>query len=190
MLTMEGKAGQPKEESIGKYLLLAGAGCALVLAFIGAAVFFVFSITHSARPEPAKPPVRTDFASSSVPEAPQRETLRIDDVKVQKQLSENATTVSIRFKVSNFASDTSGSEPRIHLIQDLKTYGPDGSLVPDLSADGIKELQQGGLYEYADFSNTLTIPLTDPQGMYRAHLIIHDQIANRNAEATTEFELP
>jgi hypothetical protein len=58
--------------------------------------------------------------------------------------------------------------------------------------EGIKELKEGGQYQeynFANFSNTLTIPNQYPRGKYSAKIKIHDRIGNKTAEATTEFDL-
>jgi hypothetical protein len=178
-----------KKESIGKYLLFSGLGCAVLLAVSATVFLSVDHIVRTAPPAPAPSPVR-NVSSAPLAKAPPVEPLKISDLQIEKHPAANSTTVIVKFKVWNFASDNDGPKPHIHLIQDLKTYDPKGTLVQDLSREGIMEKQDIGDFEHADISNTLNIPISDPTGKYKVKLTVHDQIANIDAEATTEFELP
>ena len=142
--------------------------------------------TESERqPEMEKPPQQ----EAAQPQGP----LTISDVKVEKQARTDVIDITIRFRVTNFQTDKSAGTARIHMIQDLKTFGPDGNVIPDLSRDAIKELDEGGQYQdytHADFVNTLTIGTSFPQGTYKATLIVHDQIGGQTTESFAEFTIP
>jgi hypothetical protein len=114
--------------------------------------------------------------------------LRISDVSVEKSDQGNLASITIRFKVYGFQTET-GSNPRMHLIQDLQTYGPDGNLLPELSKEGIKELEDFGTFTYADLWNSLTIPSSYPRGRYECRLTVHDKISGRDTTSSAEFEL-
>lgn len=116
----------------------------------------------------------------------------IYDVSIDKTPSGNSVTVKINFHVKNFNNEHSGSTYTINLVQDLETSGPDGNRLDILSRDGIKTLNESGQVNYtsANFTNTLTIPLTYPQGTYTVHLKVHDEIGRGVAEDSTSFEFP
>ena len=115
--------------------------------------------------------------------------LRFDEVKVEKGQQGDLTTITIRFKVLGFETDRGGNQPRIHLLQDLATYGPNGNLLSELSKDGIKDLEDFGTFDYADLWNSLSIPSSYPRGRYECRLTVHDKVSGRDAQTTTSFEL-
>lgn len=116
----------------------------------------------------------------------------IFDIKLDKSQQGNVVTVKIAFQVKEFNNRHSGGTFSIHLVQDLETLGPDGIKLDNLSADAIKTLTDSGEMQYtsANFTNTLTIPTTYPQGTYTVNLRVHDQIGGGMAEQTTTFEFP
>jgi len=115
--------------------------------------------------------------------------LRIGDIQIEQQADGGLMDVTIRFKVFGFGTDDSGRTPRIHLVQDLKTYYPDGSVIGDLTREGIKDLEDYGTFDYANMWNTLKIPASYPRGTYRVELAIHDQVGNTDTTSSTEFTL-
>ena len=115
--------------------------------------------------------------------------LRVDEISIDKGQQGDVSTITIRFKVFGFETEKSGGQSRIYLIQDLATYGPDGNLLPELSKDGIKELEDFGTFDYADLWNSLTIPTSYPRGRYECRLTVHDKISGRDTSTTTSFEL-
>jgi len=115
--------------------------------------------------------------------------LRIQEIQVEQQADGDLTAVTIRFKVYGFGTDDTGRSPRIHLLQDLKTYYPDGSAIPDLTRPGIKDLEDYGTFDYANMWNSLKIPSSYPRGTYRVELTVHDQVGNTDTTSSTEFTL-
>jgi hypothetical protein len=119
--------------------------------------------------------------------------LRITQVNVEKESANNSSTIRLKFQVLGFRNDRSNGAARMSLVQDLKTFGPAGNLLQELSKDGIKELNESGSpqdYNYADFINTLTIPFDYPKGKYTARITVHDQISGGVTETTAEFLIP
>jgi Domain of unknown function (DUF4864) len=115
--------------------------------------------------------------------------LTIEQMSVQQSLEGDVAVIKISFKVFGFLTDTSVGQPRMHLVQDLKTFGPDGNLLPELSKDEIKDLEEYGTFEYADLWNTLKIPSSYPRGSYRCELTVHDKVGGRDTTFTAEFQL-
>jgi hypothetical protein len=145
--------------------------------------------------EPSRDPIPTN-------EEPQRDNpseaynrnastgaLRIDEIRVEQQPQGNVSSVTIRFKVYGFQLDKSSATPKMHLIQDLKTFDPDGNVIPDLSRDAIKDLEDSGDYAAADMWNTLTIPTSFARGTYRCELTVHDKIGGGDTTSSTQFDL-
>jgi hypothetical protein len=119
--------------------------------------------------------------------------LQLTELSIGKRSSDDVTHVSIEFQVTGFRTDKSRGTARVHLIQDLETYDPDGNIVPELSRNAIKELQEQGTapdYTSASFSNSLKIPTGYAKGTYRVRLVVHDEIGGGLAETTGEFEIP
>ena len=114
--------------------------------------------------------------------------LRIEEVNVEKGQQGDVASIMIRFKVYGFETEQ-GDRPRMHLIQDLQTYGPDGNLLPELSKEAIKELEDFGTFTYADLWNSLSIPSSYPRGRYECRLTVHDKISGRDTNSIAEFEL-
>ena len=114
--------------------------------------------------------------------------LRIAEVSVEKGQQGDLATIMIRFKVYGFETEQ-GDRPRMHLIQDLQTYGPDGNLLPELSKEAIKELEDFGTFTYADLWNSLSIPSSYPRGRYECRLTVHDKVSGRDTNSIAEFEL-
>jgi hypothetical protein len=114
--------------------------------------------------------------------------LRIAEVNVEKGQQGDLATIMIRFKVYGFETEQ-GDRPRMHLIQDLQTYGPEGNLLSELSKEGIKELEDFGTFTYADLWNSLSIPSSYPRGRYECRLTVHDKISGRDTSSIAEFEL-
>ena len=120
---------------------------------------------------------------------PSTDDLRVQEINVEKGQQGDLALITIRFKVHGFDTDKSGTQPRIHLVQDLQTYGPDGNLLPELSKDAIKVLEDFGTFDYADLWNSLSIPSSYPRGRYECRLTVHDKISGRDTTTTTQFEL-
>jgi hypothetical protein len=117
------------------------------------------------------------------------ESLRIEEIRVEQQPQGNVSSVTIRFKVYGFQLDKSNATPKMHLIQDLKTFDPDGNVIPDLSREGIKDLEDSGDYAAADMWNTLTIPTSFARGTYRCELTVHDKVGGGDTTSSTQFDL-
>ena len=115
--------------------------------------------------------------------------LRVSEVNVEKGQQGDLATIMIRFKVYGFETEQSGGQPRMHLLQDLETFGPDGNLLPELSKQGIKELEDFGNFTYADLWNSLSIPSSYPRGRYQCRLTVHDKVSGRDTNSVAEFEL-
>jgi len=115
--------------------------------------------------------------------------LRIQEIQVEQQAEGDLINVTVRFKVYGFGTDDSGRTPRIHLLQDLKTYYPDGTVIPELTKEGIKDLEDYGTFDYANMWNSLKIPANFPRGTYRVELTVHDQVGNTEATSSTQFTL-
>lgn len=115
--------------------------------------------------------------------------LRVAEIDVEKGQQGEVATITIRFKVYGFETDQSGNQPRMHLVQDLQTYGPGGNLLPELSKDAIKDLEDFGNFTYADLWNSLSIPSSYPRGTYQCRLTVHDKVSGRNTSSVAEFEL-
>ena len=138
---------------------------------------------------------------SSTPDEPHRDNpteaynqnsgsgLRIEEIRVEQQPQGNVSSITIRFKVYGFQLDQSGATPRLHLIQDLKTFDPDGKVIPDLSRDAIKDLEDSGAFTYADLWNTLTIPTSFARGTYRCEMTVHDKVGGGDTTSSTQFDL-
>jgi hypothetical protein len=117
------------------------------------------------------------------------DTLRIDEIRVEQQPQGNVSSVTIRFKVYGFRLDQSGATPKMHLVQDLKTFDPDGKVIPDLTREAIKDLEDFGNYTAADMWNNLTIPTSYARGTYRCELTVHDKIGGGDATSSAQFNL-
>jgi len=115
--------------------------------------------------------------------------LRIQEIQSQQQPDGDLMIVTLSFKVFGFKNDTTGRTPRIHVVQDLKTYDPNGNLIPDLSKDAIKDFEDYGNFEYVSMSNTLKIPSSYARGTYRSEFTVHDQIGNTTTASSTQFVL-
>jgi hypothetical protein len=115
--------------------------------------------------------------------------LRFQNVNVEKSYQGNLTVITIRFKVVGFETDRSGGQPRIHLVQDLTTYGPNGNVLPELSKEAIKVLEDYGNFDFADLWNSLSFPDSYPRGKYECRLTVHDKISGKDTVTTAEFEL-
>jgi|GEM_PF-5342092 len=147
--------------------------------------------------EPSRDIVSTREPQAESPSEPNRDLvdttttsgLRIQEIQVEQQAEGNLAAITIRFKVYGFKADNSGRTPSIHLVQDLKTYDPDGNMIPDLSRDAIKDLEDYGEFDYANMLNTLKVPASYQRGTYRCELIVHDQVGNTSTTSTTQFLL-
>ncbi|HSE39132.1 MAG TPA: DUF4864 domain-containing protein [Acidobacteriota bacterium] len=119
------------------------------------------------------------------------QNMQIEHLKVDKQKKEEGLVITVTFQVVNFGNDKSSGFARIHLVQDLKTLDPSGSILPSLSKDAINEFKESGEPEYksADFKYTLTIPSDYPAGKYQMVITVHDRIGGSAAATTAQFEL-
>jgi hypothetical protein len=117
--------------------------------------------------------------------------MQIENVKVDKKNKEEGFVVTVTFQVVNFGNDKSNGISRIHLVQDLKTLDPNGSILPKLSQDAINEFKESGEPEYksADFKYTITIPHDYPVGKYEMVITVHDRIGGSAAATTAQFEI-
>jgi hypothetical protein len=117
--------------------------------------------------------------------------IHIANLNVAKEKKNEGLVVSVTFQVLNFANDKSEGFARIHLVQDVKTIDPSGSIVPNLSKDAINEFKESGEPEYksADFKYTLTIPSNYPAGRYQMVITVHDRIGGEAAATTALFEI-
>lgn len=150
--------------------------------------------TQNTGPEPTRDPIPSTEPQREDPSEVYKPStdgkgLRIQEIEVEQQPEGSLSAITIRFKVYGFETDESGRTPSIHLIQDLKTYDPSGNLLPDLSKDAIKDLEDFGKFDYANMWNSLKIPATYPRGTYRCELIVHDQVGHTDTTSTTEFVL-
>ena len=116
-------------------------------------------------------------------------SVRLENVNVEQAQEGDLAVITIRFRVVGFELDKSGAQPRMHLIQDLKTYGPDGNLLPELSMDAIKTMEEFGTYGYADLWNSLRIPSSYQRGRYACQITVHDKVSGRDTSSNAEFEL-
>lgn len=141
-------------------------------------------VTHIVRPEQAQKEEEAEQIGTG---------LRVTKVNVEKKSANNSTTVVLTFQVLGFQNDHGGGIARISLVQDLKTFGPAGNILKDLSQNKIKELNESGStqdYSYADFKNTLTIPYDYPKGKYNARITVHDQLSGGVTETEASFLIP
>ncbi len=116
-------------------------------------------------------------------------SVQLENVNIERAQEGDVAVITVRFRVVGFGIDESGAQPRMHLVQDLKTYGPDGNLLPELSMDAIKTMEEFGNYGYADLWNSLRIPTAYPRGRYECHITVHDKVSGRDTTSTAEFEL-
>ncbi|MCI0416207.1 DUF4864 domain-containing protein [bacterium] len=116
-------------------------------------------------------------------------SVRLENVTVEKAQEGDLAVITVRFRVVGFELDKSGNQQRMHLVQDLKTYGPDGNLLPELSQDGIKTMEEFGDYGYADLWNSLRIPSSYQRGRYECQITVHDKVSGRDTSSSAEFEL-
>jgi len=119
----------------------------------------------------------------------QDSSVRLENVTVEQTQEGDVAVITIRFRVVGFGLDQTGAQPRMHLIQDLKTYGPDGNILPDLSRDAIKTMEEFGSYAYADLWNSLRIPSSYQRGRYACQITVHDKVSGRDTSSNAEFEL-
>jgi hypothetical protein len=116
-------------------------------------------------------------------------SVRLENVNVEQAQEGDIAVITIRFRVVGFQLDQSGAQPRMHLIQDLKTFGPDGNLLPELSRDAIKTMEEFGTYGYADLWNSLRIPSSYQRGRYACQITVHDKVSGHDTSSNAEFEL-
>jgi hypothetical protein len=116
-------------------------------------------------------------------------SVRLENVTVEQTQEGDVAVITIRFRVVGFGLDQTGAQPRMHLIQDLKTYGPDGNILPELSRDAIKTMEEFGNYGYADLWNSLRIPSSYQRGRYACEITVHDKVSGRDTSSNAEFEL-
>ncbi len=115
--------------------------------------------------------------------------LRIEEIAIEHSQQADAQVVKIQFKVFGFATDRTTDSPRIHLVQDLQTFGPDGNLIPELSMDSIKDLQESGEFGHVSMWNSLPLSSSAPRGLYQCRFVVHDRIGGTDAESNAEFTL-
>ena len=147
---------------------------------------------HMSNPGILHPQEPGQKAQLRSPDPSPPQSLEIREITVSQESKGEATEVIVKFKVLHFLNEKKEGSSRAHLIQDIQTIGPDGNIVPDLSFEKIKEVDETGTFEEygsAEFSNTLNMTASHPHGKYTVNLTVHDRIGNQDTKASTEFEL-